>query len=180
MICSIKLKDQITILNIIHQFGSKEDKSDYVILTNYFDSLERIAFNGKLKDYLFNKINSIVITNESEIFKQIQQQLADIKSEFTTESIHKLLNDLAINDNTYLNIYSESVDYLSRNKITDKVINLASEYFKLKASIIITCLLFQKTIDSKKILTNKYINAFYRMRKFNINDYVRILKIENF
>ena len=111
MICSIKLKDQITILNIIHQFGSKEDKSDYVILTNYFDSLERIAFNGKLKDYLFNKINSIVITNESEIFKQIQQQLADIKSEFTTESIHKLLNDLAINDNTYLNIYSESVDY---------------------------------------------------------------------
>ena len=177
LICSIKLKDQITILNIIHQFGSKEDKSDYVILTNYFDSLERIAFNGKLKDYLFNKINSIVITNESEIFKQIQQQLADIKSEFTTESIHKLLNDLAINDNTYLNIYSESVDYLSRNKITDKVINLASEYFKLKASIIITCLLFQKTIDSKKILTNKYINAFYRMRKFNINDYVPNLQL---
>ena len=177
LICSIKLKDQITILNIIHQFGSKEDKSDYVILTNYFDSLERIAFNGKLKDYLFNKINSIVITNESEIFKQIQQQLADIKSEFTTESIHKLLNDLAINDNTYLNIYSESVDYLSRNKITDKVINLASEYFKLKASIIITCLLFQKTIDSKKILTNKYINAFYRMRKFNINDYVSNLQL---
>ena len=66
-------------------------------------------------------------------------------------NLHKLLNDLAINDNTYLNIYSESVDYLSRNKITDKVINLASEYFKLKASIIITCLLFQKTIDSKKI-----------------------------
>ena len=175
LICSIKLKDQITILNIIHQFGSKEDKSDYVILTNYFDSLERIAFNGKLKDYLFNKINSIVITKESEIFKQIQQQLADIKSEFTTESIHNLLND--INDNTYLNIYSESVDYLSRNKITDKVINLASEYFKLKASIIITCLLFQKTIDSKKILTNKYINAFYRMRKFNINDYVPNLRL---
>ena len=160
LICSIKLKDQITILNIIHQFGSKEDKSDYVILTNYFDSLERIAFNGKLKDYLFNKINSIVITKESEIFKQIQQQLADIKSEFTTESIHKLLNDLAINDNTYLNIYSESVDYLSRNKITDKVINLASEYFKLKASIIITCLLFQKTIDSKKILTNNISMLF--------------------
>ena len=83
LICSIKLKDQITILNIIHQFGSKEDKSDYVILTNYFDSLERIAFNGKLKDYLFDKINSIVITEKSETFKQIQQQLADIKSEFT-------------------------------------------------------------------------------------------------
>lgn len=177
LICSIKLKDQITILNIIHQFGSKEDKSDYVILTNYFDSLERIAYNGKLKDYLFNKINSIVITNESETFKQIQQQLTDIKSEFTTESIHKLLNDLTINDNTYLNIYSESVDYLSKNKITDKVINLASEYFKLKTAIIITCLLFQKTIDGKKILTNKYINIFYRMRKFNINDYIPNLQL---
>lgn len=177
LICSFKLKDQRTITNIIHQFGSKEDKSDYVILTNYFDSLERIAFNGKLKDYLFNKINSIVITEKSETFKQIQEQLANIKSKFTTEPIHKLLNDLAINDNTYLNIYSESVDYLSKNKITDKVINLASEYFKLKASIIITCLLFQKTIDGKKIITNKSINAFYKMRKFNINDYVPNLQL---
>lgn len=176
LISSIKLKDQITIVNIIHQFGSKEDKSDYVILTNYFDSLEKIAFNGKLKDYLFNKINSIVSTDE-EMFKQIQQQLTDIKSEFTTESIHKLLNDLAINDNTYLNIYSESVDYLSKNKITDKVINLASEYFKLKASIIITCLLFQKTIDGKKKLTNRLINAFYRMKEFNINDYIPNLQL---
>ena len=165
-----------TLYRYLREFNNVEENED-VILTNYFDSLERIAFNGKLKDYLFDKINSIVITEKSEIFKQIQQQLADIKSEFTTESIHKLLNDLAINDNTYLNIYSESVDYLSRNKITDKVINLASEYFKLKASIIITCLLFQKTIDGKKILTNKYINAFYRMRKFNINDYVPNLQL---
>lgn len=177
LICSMKLKDSVTITNIIHQFGSKKDKSDFVILINYLNTLERMTFNGKLKDYLFDKINSITITNPLEAFNQIQQQLNNIKSEFTTETITKLLNELANNDNTYLNIYSESVDVLSRNKITDKVINLATEYFKLKSSILITCLLFQKTINNKKILNNKFINGFYHIKPFNIYNYIPNLQL---
>lgn len=177
LICSMKLKDSVTITNIIHQFGSKKDKSDFVILINYLDALERMTFNGKLKDYLFDKINSITITNPLEAFNQMQQQLNNIKNEFTTETITNLLIELANNDNTYLNIYSESVDVLSRNKITDKVINLATEYFKLKSSILITCLLFQKTINNKKILNNKFINGFYHIKPFNIYNYIPNLQL---
>lgn len=183
LICTMKLRDSITITSIIHQFGSKEDKSDFIILKNYFDSLERFVFGGKIKDYIFNKVNAITIeeindddNNKSEFF-QILQQVKAIRSEFTSKIIRQLLTDLANEDNAYLNIYSNNDDFLNRIKITDKVIELATEYFKLKAPIILTCLLYLKTIDNEKVITNKLINEYYDMSKYDIKKYIPNLQL---
>lgn len=183
LICATKLRDSITITSIIHQFGSKEDKSDFIILKNYFDSLERLVFGGKIKDYIFDKVNSITIeaindddNNKSEFF-QILQQVKAIRSEFTSKIIRQLLTDLANEDNAYLNIYANNDDFLNRIKITDKVIELATEYFKLKSPIILTCLLYLKTIDNEKVITNKLINEYYDMAKYDIKKYIPNLQL---
>ena len=183
LICTMKLRDSITITNIIHQFGSKEDKSDFIILKKYFDSLEKFVFGGKIKDYIFNKLNEITIEeikddddNKSE-FHQILQQVKAIRTEFTSKMIRQLLTDLANEDNTYLNIYAGNIDFLSRVKITDKVIELATEYFKLKAPIILTCLLYLKTIDNEKVITNEIINEYYDMSKYDIKKYIPNLQL---
>ena len=183
LICTMKLRDSITITNIIHQLGSKEDKSDFIILKKYFDSLERFVFGGKIKDYIFNKLNEITIEeikddddNKSE-FHQILQQVKAIRTEFTSKMIRQLLTDLANEDNTYLNIYAGNIDFLSRVKITDKVIELATEYFKLKAPIILTCLLYLKTIDNEKVITNEIINEYYDMSKYDIKKYIPNLQL---
>lgn len=183
LICTMKLRDSITITSIIHQFGGKEDKSDFIILKNYFDSLERFVFGGKIKDYIFNKVNAITIeeindddNNKSEFF-QILQQVKAIRSEFTSKIIRQLLTDLANEDNAYLNIYSNNDDFLNRIKITDKVIDLATEYFKLKAPILLTCLLYLKTIDNEKVITNKLINEYYDMEKYDIKKYIPNLQL---
>lgn len=183
LICTMKLRDSITITSIIHQFGGKEDKSDFIILKNYFDSLERFVFGGKIKDYIFNKVNAITIeeindddNNKSEFF-QILQQVKAIRSEFTSKIIRQLLTDLANEDNAYLNIYDNNDDFLNRIKITDKVIELATEYFKLKAPIILTCLLYLKTIDNEKVITNKLINEYYDMEKYDIKKYIPNLQL---
>lgn len=183
LICTMKLKDSITITNIIHQFGSKEDKSDFIILKKYFDSLEKFVFGGKIKDYIFNKLNEITIEeikddddNKSE-FHQILQQVKAIRTEFTSKMIRQLLTDLANEDNAYLNIYAGNIDFLSRVKITDKVIELATEYFKLKAPIILTCLLYLKTIDNEKVITNEIINEYYDMSKYDIKKYIPNLQL---
>ena len=183
LICTMKLRDSITITSIIHQFGGKEDKSDFIILKKYFDSLERFVFGGKIKDYIFDKVNSITIeaiddddNNKSEFF-QILQQVKAIRSEFTSKIIRQLLTELANEDNTYLNIYSNNDDFLNRIKITDKVIELATEYFKLKAPILLTCLLYLKTIDNEKVITNKLINEYYDMSKYDIKKYIPNLQL---
>ena len=183
LICTMKLRDSITITSIIHQFGGKEDKSDFIILKKYFDSLERFVFGGKIKDYIFDKVNSITIeaiddddNNKSEFF-QILQQVKAIRSEFTSKIIRQLLTDLANEDNAYLNIYANNDDFLNRIKITDKVIELATEYFKLKAPIILTCLLYLKTIDNEKVITNKLINEYYDMSKYDIKKYIPNLQL---
>ena len=91
--------------------------------------------------------------------------------------IRQLLTDLANEDNTYLNIYAGNIDFLSRVKITDKVIELATEYFKLKAPIILTCLLYLKTIDNEKVITNEIINEYYNMSKYDIKKYIPNLQL---
>lgn len=160
LVSLLKNQNPQMIFNIIHKFGSSKDKSDFMICKKYLDNVEKILFNGKMSNVLFDELDKI---NEHNKFDDFNTEVNLFKAKYS--DLREFINSQTHNTLLDLTFFADEVG--GKISIKNELIDFVANYFQMKADIIISLLLSVKTIDTKHYISNKSINKFF-MTKYDI------------